>query len=230
MNKILSFVVPSYNCEKYLDKCLKSFLNKEVMDKFEVIIVNDGSTDSTKDIANSYCEEYPDTFKTIYQENQGHGGALNTGCSIARGKYIKTIDADDWIETKNLPNFISLLENCDSDVVLTHYYIRNILTGVIQKWKSYPKEFNKNYTMKDIMSNWKSFDRTLTFHGITYNTNFYKENSIKLSTHVFYEDNEYATIPCCYAKTIMPFDIFLYNYRIGDSNQSVSEEKQLEKI
>lgn len=85
-----------------------------------MIVVNDGSADKTSDIAKEYIEKYPDVVRLISQQNKGHGGALNTGCAAARGKHLKVIDADDWVETDNLSEFIRLLEQCDSDVVLAH--------------------------------------------------------------------------------------------------------------
>ncbi len=230
MKKILSFIVPSYNCQQYLDKCITSFLHKDVLEKLDIIIVNDGSTDDTEKIAQKYSEQYPQSIRFITQVNKGHGGALNTGCAAAVGKYLKVIDADDWVETKNLEEFVEKLEKCESDVILTHHYTINISTNEIKKWKNYPKEFGKAYSFDEIMDDWKSFDRSLTFHGITYNTEFYHKNAIQLSEHVFYEDHEFATIPCCYAKTITPFDMFIYDYRIGDVQQSVSDANQLKRI
>lgn len=230
MGKILSIVVPSYNCEKFLDKCLSSFIDIDVLPKLDVIVVNDGSLDGTSKVAQKYCSKYPNSFRLISQENKGHGGALNTGLSAVTGKYVKVIDADDWIEIKNLSKFIYQLEKCNSDVVLTHHYTTDISTGEVKLWKSYPPEFYKDYDFSYIMNNWKSFDRSLTFHGITYKSSFYKEHCIQLSEHVFYEDHEYATIPCCYANSIMPFDMFIYNYRIGDVQQSVSNKNQLKRI
>ena len=100
--KILSFIIPSYNCERFLDKCLTSFLDEEVIDKLDVIVVNDGSKDSTPEVAQKYCDRYPGSIRLINQENKGHCGALNTGCAAATGKYLKVIDADDWVDTVNL--------------------------------------------------------------------------------------------------------------------------------
>lgn len=228
--KVLSFIIPSYNSEKYLDKCIPSFFAEEILDKLDIIIVNDGSVDGTAEVAKKYCAMYPGSVRLISQENKGHGGALNTGCAAAVGKYLKVIDADDWVETQNLPKFVQLLENCDSDVVLTHHYTIDIGTGEIKKWKSYPPEFGRSYSLEEIMADWKSFDRSLTFHGITYNTAFYHNNRIALSEHVFYEDHEYATFPCCHAGSVTPFDLFLYDYRIGDVQQSVSDANQLKRI
>lgn len=230
MEKILSLIVPSYNCEQYLDKCITSFLNQEVLPKLDIIIVNDGSKDCTPQVAQKYCDQYPGSIRLINQENKGHGGALNTGCAAAVGKYLKVIDADDWVETANLSKYIQLLTECDSDVVLTHHYTINISTGEVKKWKSYPKKFGKAYTFEEIMSDWKSFDRSLTFHGITYLTKFYHQYGMQLSEHVFYEDHEFATVPCCYARSVTPFDLFIYDYRIGDVQQSVSDENQLKRI
>lgn len=228
--KVLSFIIPAYNSENYLDKCIRSMLSPEVLDKLEIIVVNDGSTDATAAAAEKYCTQYPEVVRLISQENKGHGGALNTGCAAAQGKYLKVIDADDWVETQNLSAFVELLEQCDCDVVLTHHHTIDISTGQIRNWKSYPKEFGKGYTFDEIMSDWKSFDRSLTFHGITYRTSFYREFGIQLSEHVFYEDHEFATFPCCHAGSVTPFDLFLYDYRIGDVNQSVSNANQLKRI
>ncbi len=230
MSKILSFIIPSYNSEKFLDKCLTSFLCDETNDRVEVIVVNDGSKDGTKDKAEKYCEKYPEVFHLINQENKGHGGALNTGLQAAKGKYVKVVDADDWVETSTLPGLVSQLQNTDCDVVLCHHYTVNVSTGEVKKWKTYPEKFGVPYTFSQIMADWKSFDRSLTFHGVIYRNDFYRENAIKLSEHVFYEDHEYATIPCCYAKSVMPLDMFLYHYRIGDVEQSVSDENQLNRI
>lgn len=225
--KILSFIIPAYNSEKIIDKCIASMLVPEVLDKLEIIVVNDGSTDNTAEAAERYCRRYPETVRLISQKNKGHGGALNTGCAAAQGKYLKVIDSDDWIETQNLSAFIQYLEQLESDAVLTHFNIIDIGSGEIQKWRSYPKTFGEVLSFEDIMSDWRGFYRCFTFHGITYNTKFYREYGIQLSEHVFYEDYEFATFPCCYAKSITPLDIFLYDYRIGDVNQSVSDESKL---
>lgn len=228
--KVLSFVIPAYNSEHFLDKCIPSLIAPDCMDKIEVIIVNDGSVDATAEVAQGYCEQYPDVVRLISQENKGHGGALNTGIAAAQGNYVKVIDSDDWIVTENLPKLIALLEQCDSDVVLAHHHTIDISTGQIKCWRSYPETFGKAYSFAQIMADWRSFDRSLTFHGIIYRTAFYREYGHQLLEHVFYEDHEYATYPCCYAKSVTPFDLFLYEYRIGDVNQSVSNVNQVKRI
>lgn len=228
--KVLTFVIPAYNSEAYLDKCISSMILPDQMSRLEILVVNDGSTDRTAQIAEKYRASYPESIRAIAQENKGHGGALNTGCAAARGKYLKVIDADDWVETESLARLISFLEKTDSDVVLTHHRTIDIQTGEIMQWKSFPAEFGIPYTFEEIMRDWKSFDRSLTFHGIIYRTVFYQKHETQLPEHVYYEDHQYATFPCCYACSITPFDLFLYDYRIGDLQQSVSEANQLKRI
>lgn len=228
--KIVTFVIPAYNSEHFLDKCIPSMLVPELLDKTEIIVVNDGSVDGTCEIANRYVTQYPDVVRLIPQENKGHGGALNTGCAAAKGKYLKVIDADDWVLTESLPQYIAQLEHCESDVVLTHYHTVDITTGEIKNWKSFPSRFGAAYSFEAILGDWHSFDRNLTFHGITYRTDFYHRFAKPLLEHVFYEDHEYATFPCCLAETITPLDLFLYEYRIGDIHQSVSYANQLKRI
>ncbi len=221
--KILSFIIPSYNSEQYLEKCLKSVINDEVIEKLDIIIVNDGSVDNTAVIAQKYCDMFPDSIRLVSQENKGHGGAINTGFTLANGKYSKVIDADDWVETNNLPELVRKLETIESDVVLTHNYTTDVSNGEVKKWMCYPQKFGVAYTLEDVVSEWNLFVRCFTFHGITYNTEFYRKNIYLLSEKVFYEDHEHSTFPACFARSVTPVDLFVYNYRIGDVQQSVSD-------
>lgn len=230
MEKILSVIIPSYNSSAYLDKCLNSLVCGGIMDKLQVIVVNDGSTDGCEKIGYEYAEKYPCTFQVINKKNGGHGSAINVGAEAAVGKYMKILDADDWFNTRSLPDFIEALEKAEAEVVLTFHHTIDVTTGEIRSWRNFPDEFGIEYSMSYALEDWKRFDRSLTFHGITYRTDFYKEKGIKLSEGVFYEDHEYATFPCCYADRILPLDMFIYEYRIGDVSQSVSSKNQVKRI
>lgn len=228
--KVLSFIIPAYNSESFLHKCVDSILVPQVLENIEIIIVNDGSTDGTEAIGREYQQRYPDVVRCLCQENKGHGGALNTGCAAAQGKYLKVVDADDWVLSENLPMVVAALAQCNSDVVLTHHHTIDITTGEVKNWKSFPPAFEVSYTFEQIMDSWRSFDRSLTFHGITYRTEFYQKYGGALLEKCFYEDHEFATFPCCYAKSVFPLDIFLYEYRVGDVNQSVAGANQLKRL
>ena len=115
--KILTITVPAYNAEKYLDRCLQSFLVPEILDALEVLVINDGSRDSTSDIASRYVNQYPDTFHLINKKNGGHGSGINCGIAHATGKYFKIVDADDWLNTEVLAQYIGLLRTVDTDIV-----------------------------------------------------------------------------------------------------------------
>lgn len=230
MEKILSIIVPSYNCQNFLDVGIPTFTASEVLDSLDIIIVNDGSSDGTAAAAEKYCAQYPGSIRLISQENKGHGGALNTGCAAARGKYLRIVDADDWVQTQNLAPFVEFLRNCDSDVVLNHYRTVDISNGEIKERRLPAEAFGRKITLGDMMADRVNYEQILALHGITYRTDFYHSRGIQLTEHVFYEDVEYATIPCCFAKTISCADLFLYEYRIGDVQQSVSDVSQLKRI
>lgn len=94
----LSIIVPVYNVEKFLPRCLDSLLCQGMEHgEYEIICVNDDSPDNCADILAEYDSKYPDIFKVITQENQGVGGARNTGMNVAQGEYIAFVDSDDYV-------------------------------------------------------------------------------------------------------------------------------------
>lgn len=228
--KTISFVVPAYNSAGFLQTCIPSLLAEPVLKELEIIIVNDGSTDDTAAAAEQFCRSHPGVVCLINQENKGHGGALNTGCAAATGRYLKVVDADDTVETEELPKLVSRLRDCTADVVVTHYRTVDISSGDIRCCRTFPETFDKSLTLDEVMSDYSRFDRGFTFHGMIYRTEFYQKQGISLAEHVFYEDHQYATYPCCHAASVLPLDLFLYRYRIGDVNQSVSHQNQLRRI
>lgn len=133
MEKILSIIIPAYNVEKYLKRCLFSIatVNPLLLEKTEILIINDGSTDTTPDIALKYCQKYPGVFYLYSKENGGHGSAVNTGIHYASGKYFKVLDGDDWFATKELQKLIELLENLDVDIVASDYLCIKDGTGQV---------------------------------------------------------------------------------------------------
>lgn len=228
--KTLSIIIPSYNSRAYLGKCLASLVVPDILDALDVIVVNDGSTDGSESIGQTYADRYPGSFTLINKKNGGHGSAINAGAKAARGKYMKVLDADDWFLSDSLPDYIAGLEGTDADVVLTCYHTIDISTGEKKSWRCFPKSWDRTYTVREILSDWKTFDRCLMFHGITYRTDFYRENGVQLAEGVFYEDQEYAAYPFCRAETVLPLDVFVYEYRVGDAAQSVAADNQLKRI
>lgn len=228
--KIVSFIIPAYNSEEYLEKCLTSFLHKKILDKIEVLVVNDGSKDLTNKIGKKYAEKYPQVFDVIDKRNGGHGSAINIGVMRATGKYIKVVDSDDWVITKNLPEYIDTLHTATADVILTNYHMVDMTTDEKTGWTMFLSCYGQPMDMADLMESWKLVDRCFTFHGITYRREFYLDEGHVLLEGVYYEDHEYATIPCCFASTILPLNLYLYEYQVGNSSQSVAIINQLKHL
>ena len=106
--KILSIAIPCYNSEAYMEKCIESLLvgGEDV----EILVVNDGSSDRTAEIADAYAEKYPTIVKVIHQENGGHGEAVNAGIRNATGLYFKVVDSDDWVNEEAYHQILKTLE------------------------------------------------------------------------------------------------------------------------
>ena len=105
--KILSIAVPCYNSQAYMRKCIDSLL--EGGEDVEILVVDDGSSDETAQIADEYAEKYPTIVKAIHQENGGHGEAVNTGIRNASGIYFKVVDSDDWVQKEAYLEILSTL-------------------------------------------------------------------------------------------------------------------------
>ncbi len=218
MSKVLTVAIPSYNVENYLKTTLDSFIcDKEFMDKIEVIVVDDGSKDSTADIGKEYEQRYPDTFRVISKENGGHGSAVNCGIENATGKYYKIVDGDDWVNTEDFVKLISELEKCDSEYVFTNYY--EYYDDMGRKNPIEYKQFknSESYTFNDLPTGFH-----IPMHALVIRTDILKDNGIRLDEKCFYVDIEYIAFPVPYVNSITFFDLFVYMYRLNLSTQSVS--------
>lgn len=109
---VLSMIIPIYNVERYLEKCLDTCL-KQLYQSYEIICVNDGSTDQSGSILNRYAKRYPDIIRVFHTKNNGVSMARNIGLENAKGKFVWFIDPDDYIEEDILPDIIKYLDNID---------------------------------------------------------------------------------------------------------------------
>ena len=231
-NKVLSVIIPMYNSVSYIDKCLQSFvMDAGYMDQIEVIVVNDGSQDGCDQIVKDYIEQYPDTFKMISQENGGHGAAVDAGINMCSGQYFKVVDADDWVLTDNIPQYIDTIKLIDSvDLVVSGYQQYDIRNGEYRTIGENTSEDIVYFTMKELMAGWNVYRNIFTIHGITYRTRFYRIHSVFLPHKVSYDDMIYITVAASMAATVCILNQKLYVYRIGDVEQSVSNGSRVKKI
>ena len=232
-NKLLSIIVASYNVEKYLPKAIDCYLqllsNKEIYNKLEIIIINDGSIDKTKEIATKFESDFPNAVRVINKENGGHGSCINTGIKEATGKYFFLVDADDWVNIEGLKQLIHLLESNDNDIICTKKREVNMMTDKSQLIPL-PKNIqtNKIFNLQELQYN-KFIVAYLSLHTCCFKTSILKENHISVLEHCFYVDYEFISKACTYCSSIIFYDLEVYQYLIGNPNQSVNSKKLAER-
>ena len=219
---ILSIAVPSYNVEQYLDKCLTSFSDERLNDILEVIIVNDGSKDRTKEIAEGYVERFPRIFKLVNKENGGHGSAVNAGIENSTGKYFRIVDGDDWVNTDNLVKLLEILDSTDSDMVIDEKREVDMTSGDTEFFPL-PGQVKKDIQIKfEDICNQHDICTYIMLHTLSVKTAILKENNIRLLEKIFYVDIEFIIKATMKAKTIEFHDLEIYQYLVGNVNQSVN--------
>lgn len=220
--KTLTVIVPTYNVEKYLNQCLNSFVVPEIMGELEVLIINDGSTDSSPQIGQKYVNNYPQTFRMITKENGGHGSTINKGIEEAAGKYFKVVDGDDWVLAEGLKSLMALLKSIEADLVLNNYYWVNDSTG--RKSKEVDQICPGIKHGQEVSFNSISDKIFFKMHAITYRTEILRKIPEKIDEHCYYVDMEYMTFPLPYINSVAAIPDYVYMYRIGQPTQSVSIE------
>lgn len=229
MSYILSVVVPSYNVEKYLDKCLTSFSDERFNGRLDVMVVNDGSSDSTPQIAQKYVDRFPEIFRLINKENGGHGSAVNTGIKNAMGKYFRIVDGDDWVNTDNMAKLLDILESTDTDMVVDEKREVNMTSGDTEFFPL-PQgiECDKVYSFEEICDK-NDICSYIMLHTLSIKTEILHKHGIKLLEGIFYVDIEFiikSTVEC---KDIKFLDLEIYQYLVGNVNQSVSFQNYVKR-
>ena len=115
-NVKISVIIPIYNSEKYLNKCLDSILNQTFSD-LEIVAINDGSTDNSQKILDSYIEKYPSRIISIYQENAGQSAARNKALDLVNGEFISFVDSDDYIAPDTYEKTYNFAVEKSADIV-----------------------------------------------------------------------------------------------------------------
>jgi len=228
--KLLTIAIPAYNAEIYLRTCIRSFLNFQILPKLDIIVVNDGSKDLTLKITQEYAAQYPQSIRYINKENGGHGSGINVASKIAAGKYFKVVDADDWVVTENLPALLESLSETEADIVLTHFETIDMKTKERCLFKIDGVDYGRIYNPQEFYPMFPSAAKWFSIHSIIYRTEFYRRTGIALSEKIFYEDTEYAVFPFTHAHSIMVIDLILYQYLIGNVEQSVSIQSYTKRV
>lgn len=227
--KRLSIIVPIYNVEKYVSKCLDSLLAQDIsFNDYEIIIVNDGSTDRGLEIAKLYVSQFPD-IKLISQKNEGLGAARNAGIRMAKGKYLFFVDSDDSIRPNCLDILLDRAETNNLDILRFNYETVNNEGKIIPK--------RKNSTHSQVFSE-KVVDGIdfLTDHlgwacyswSFLFNASFLKNNTLFFNPTIYFEDVEWLVRVLTIAQRVQSIDkqVYFYQQRLGSITQSVQFEKK----
>ncbi len=218
MEKLLTISIAAYNVEKYLKKTLDScVIRKELLGYLDVCIVDDGSEDNTALIAMEYVQHYPETFRYLKKENGGYGSTVNYSINAAKGKYFRLLDGDDWYCKTALEKYVSCLQRCDSDLILSDYSIVYEKSNRIVNKKNFEYVHMQKYSIDSFDSKCK-----IAMYSFCYKTNLLRGKKITLTEHCFYTDMEFMLLPLRFITSFTYLNIDLYQYRIGLKEQSVS--------
>lgn len=219
MNKILSVAVAAYNVADYIEDCLSSFTQCKRLSDMEIIIVDNGATDSTPTKVKNFLLRYPGSFKLIHSVcNRSYGAVINDAIKEASGKYFKTVDGDDWIDSEALDKLIAVLERTNVDVVINNYKEVHGDCSVFIDLHG-QQTYGELITFEDI-----DHPQKYPMHGITVCRQLYKNHALPITEYCCYVDTEYVFWVMILANSFIFLKDAVYQYRLGRSGQSVSEE------
>lgn len=221
---LFSVIVPVYNVEKYLGQCLDSIINQTFRD-FEVILVDDGSKDSSGDICNRY-EKNDSRIKVIHRENGGLVEARKTGVAHATGQYVACVDSDDWVDTDYLENFAKPIKKYNADIICCGY-INETKDKQIPITVNAPSGFYNEARIKEVIYPFLIEDKKSRYFrpsiwAKAMRTNIYKQQQ-QVSGLVSVGEDHACTKPCIYhSKSMYVLSKCMYHYR----NNPVSMTKK----
>lgn len=220
--KILSIIVPSYNMEAYLPKCLESLIveDKELLQKLEVIVVNDGSKDHTSEIAHNFAAKYKGVFRVLDKANGNYGSCINAALPIASGVFVKILDADDRFDVKAFAQMLAILiasernsENMDlflSDFVEVDENNEKVCLHTLQL------PTDNAYSVVDIEK-----IPALYMHSIAYRTKNLRDIGYLQTEGISYTDNEWTFYPMITVKKFKYIQLPVYRYLVGRVGQTI---------
>ena len=212
----ISIIVPSYNAEKYINRCIESLIN-QTKKELEFIIINDGSTDSTEDRIKSYKDKRIKYFKN---KNQGISKTRNFGIDKAKGKYIMFVDSDDYIEEYACEKLYNKIESDNSDVVVSDFYI--VKDDKKENFNIVP--FN-DLSLKD-NPEILNIVNTAPWNKI-YRSELIKKYNIKFPENLKYEDAPFVLECLDKSKKISKLNEYTYDYIIHNNSETTVRDERV---
>ena len=217
-NLLISFIVPFYNVERYIAKCLDSLLDQDIPESYyEIICVNDFSPDKSRNIVIEYQKKHSNIILIEHESNKRQGAARNTGLEKARGQYVWFVDSDDWIILNCLKEILLICENGSLDVLAFNFLRIENQENIINKGKTFKNSTNiidgcnfiHQYFGKDFVYYLLGYPWMYV-----YNTKYLKNNNLYFPENVFFEDTVFPVKALMMASKVQSIDKYLYNYRL----------------
>lgn len=216
----VSILVPCYNVEKYLPQCLDSIVNQTLKD-IEIIVINDGSKDSTLDIIKSYAKR-DKRIKVIDKENEGYGKSMNRGLDAATGEYIGIVESDDWVDSDMFEKLVKIADENNVDVVKSNHYKYTTTNGEHSEKSNVLPDWNTNMVINPHERTAIFFSAPAIWSAI-YRRDFLVKNNIRFleSPGASFQDTgfNFKVFACAERAWLTP-DAWLH-YRCDNENSSV---------
>ena len=223
--KKISIIIPAYNVEGYISRCLESLVNQTIND-IEIIVIDDGSIDNTYSIACDYSKK-DNRIKVFTQENQKQGAARNEGLKMAQAEYIAFVDSDDFIELNYCEELYNTAKKYNADIVTTNMLKHK---KKYNKYNVFYKEIKEVVVLEDKINLCK--DRTQRFFYVMnrlFKRSFIDENNIFFSEGCFFEDVMFMTKAIFKANKIVSCPSTTYHYIENPASTVKSSENQEKK-
>ena len=229
---LISIIIPTYNNEKEIERCLKSIIT-QTYTNIEMIVINDGSTDSTQSILEKYAKK-DKRIKILFQDKQGVSNARNYGMKYAKGEYLAFVDADDWIEETMYEKLMKKMQEYDCDIVRCNYEVNINEKNTIETGSLYDlgsKKISLQESNQKLFSYFMRFMPSYIWLLLIKRSSFtnleFDNELIILEDKLFYYDL------FCQGKTIYFYDEILYHYyknKISVTNSKKNYEERLISI
>lgn len=236
--KYITFTIPCYNSQDYMKRCIESLLPGG--EDVEIIIVDDGSTDATGEIADYYEKLYPNIVRAVHKPNGGHGSGVNKGLELAKGIFFKVVDSDDWFDESAYAGLLGRVKRfCSMKEAgligaIPDLFVFNYIYDHLDEGTRHIVHYRNVFPTEEICD-WNAIGRFrasqyLIMHALMFRTDILRQAKVVLPEHTFYVDNIFAYKPLPYVKQIYYMDIDLYHYYIGREDQSVNEKVLMSRI
>ncbi|MBQ6924349.1 MAG: glycosyltransferase family 2 protein [Kiritimatiellae bacterium] len=222
MQKLLTVIVPSYNMEAYLPKCLGSLVvgDERLLARLDVVVVNDGSKDRTGEIAHEFAARHPGVFRVLDKPNGHYGSCINVALPSAAGTFVKVLDADDSVETESLASLLALLERAaaepDVDLVVSDY-AQVDTEGRVRKTVHFGLPADRSLTLDDVPARLPRF----TLHTLCYRTALLAGLHYRQTEGVPYTDTEWIILPMAAVRHLRYHPAAVTHYLLGRDGQTM---------